>query len=267
MTSRNLLPLTLGLLATLCMLGASMAGIASDFVYARETVSWRAQGTGQDWANLLVVLPALLITTWLAARGSHTALHVWRGLLLYVLYSYLLYAFFIHFNRVFLLYVGALAFSFWSLVSSLLRHRVQLRDPLPRARFAASVLMFSAALFALMWLSQIIPANITNTEPGGLLDAGLIVNPVHVLDLAFVLPAMVIAATLLRARRPLGYLLAPPILVFSVVMGLAIEFMFYFQARQGVEIVVSAAVVVGLVVLLSLWSLVSLIGRTVTART
>lgn len=254
------LPLVLGLLAALCVLASSLAGVLTDSAYARETVAWKAQAQGQDWANLLLVVPALLISSALVARGSSTALHIWRGLLLYVIYSYLLYAFFIHFNRWFLFYVGALGLAFYGLAASISVHTVPLPAPLPRARFAQAVLTGSALLFALMWLSQIVPAALTGGVPGGLEDVGLVVNPVHVLDLALVLPAMLIAARLLRKGRPSSHLLAPPILVFAVVMGIAIEFMFYFQAGNGVEIVMSAAIVMGLIVVLSAVALLSLIG-------
>jgi hypothetical protein len=250
-TATPLQPLLLGLLATTCMLISSLAGFFTDVVYRQETPAWRAQAQGQDWANLLIVVPALLIATARLVRGSQPALHVWRGLLLYVLYSYILYAFFIHFNQLFLAYVGALGFSFYALASSLAKHRVSLPEPLPRARFARAVLMASAVLFAAMWLSQIVPANLTGSVPGGLQDVGLVVNPVHVLDLALILPAMIIAATMLRTRRAAGYLLAVPVLVFAVVMGGAIEFMFLVQWRRGMEIVVPAVVVMGAAVLAS----------------
>lgn len=256
------LPLVLGLLAAMCVLTASLAGVITDSAYARETAAWKAQAQGQDWANLLLVVPALLISSALVARGSSSALHIWRGLLLYVVYSYVLYAFFIHFNRWFLCYVGALGLAFYALAASISVHTAPLPARLPRTRFAQAVLTGSALLFALMWLSQIVPANIMGSVPGGLDDVGLVVNPVHVLDLALVLPAMLIAARLLHKRRPSGYLLAPPILVFAVVMGIAIEFMFYFQANSGVEIVIPAAIVMGLIVVLSALALLSLLGRT-----
>jgi hypothetical protein len=182
----------------------------------------------------------------LIARGSESALHIWRGLLAYVVYSYVLYAFFIHFNRLFLVYTGALAFSFYALVASLATQSVPLPASLPRARLAITALTVSALLFALLWLSEIVPANLAEVTPASLEEVGLIVNPVHVLDLAFVLPAMAIAAALLRNRRPAGYLLAVPLLVFAVMMGIAIEFMFIAMGELG-----PGAAIMGVIVVLS----------------
>ena len=41
--------------------GASLAGVAARSVYALEKPLWAAQGVGQDFANLGVVLPTLIL--------------------------------------------------------------------------------------------------------------------------------------------------------------------------------------------------------------
>src|SRR5262245_44773179 len=110
--------LALSLAAAFLMAVASAAGIYCPDVYARETPSWAAQGTGQDIVNLFVVAPALVVCAYLAGRGSLRAWLVWLGLLFYVLYSYVLYAFFVHFNRLFLVYVSVLGLSFWALAGA-----------------------------------------------------------------------------------------------------------------------------------------------------
>src|SRR5688572_871497 len=147
--------LGLGVAAAMLVAVASAAGVfSSDYVYARETASWAAQGIGQDWANLLLVVPVLLLTTWRAARGSARALALWRGLLLYVIYSYVLYSFFIHFNRLFLVYVGALALAFFAFVGSCVAERQQQPASRGSVSLASTVLVVCAVLFAFMWLSE-----------------------------------------------------------------------------------------------------------------
>jgi hypothetical protein len=39
---------------------ASLGGILMPSIYARETPSWAAQGEGQDWFDLVVVVPLLI---------------------------------------------------------------------------------------------------------------------------------------------------------------------------------------------------------------
>ena len=53
-------------------------------------------------------------------------------------------------------------------------------------------------------------------------ESGLVVNPVHLLDLAVFLPAMVLVGLLLVRRRPLGFSLAVPLYVWGAVMGTAV---------------------------------------------
>src|SRR5262245_461030 len=106
--------LALSIAAAFLMAVSSAAGICWPDVYARETPSWAAQGIGQDLVNLFIVAPALLACAYVAGRGSIRAWLVWLGLLFYVTYSYLLYAVFVHFNSLFLVYVAVLGLSFWA---------------------------------------------------------------------------------------------------------------------------------------------------------
>ena len=68
---------------------ASWAGVFVEGVYAKEAPYWATQGVGQDIANLFVVLPVMVVSAWLAGRGSFRAVLVLAGALLYVVYSYL----------------------------------------------------------------------------------------------------------------------------------------------------------------------------------
>jgi hypothetical protein len=62
--------------------------------------------------------------------------------------------------------------------------------------------------FRCLWLSDIIPALLQDRTPVVLEEVGLPVNPVHVLDLAFFLPAMACVSILLWRKKALGFVLA-----------------------------------------------------------
>src|SRR5947209_14323870 len=125
--------LWLSVLVAILVLLASGAGLLLTSTYARETASWAVQGIGQDIVNLVAAL-ALLITASLVNKGSVKAFLVWSGVLLYLIYAYVIYAFDVHFNRLFLVYVAILGLSFYALVGSVIRmHLVQLQ-----AYFAAN---------------------------------------------------------------------------------------------------------------------------------
>ena len=95
-------------------------------------------------------------------KGSVKAFLVWSGVLLYLVYAYCIYAFDVHYNRLFLVYVAILGLSFYTLVSGV-GH-----VPLDRlhASFSAATptklvsvfLMVLGILFYLLWLREEIPA-------------------------------------------------------------------------------------------------------------
>jgi hypothetical protein len=225
-------------IAAACLMAvSSAAGIYWPDVYVRETPSWAAQGVGQDIVNLFVVAPALVLCLYFAKSGSIRAWLICLGLLLYVTYSYVLYAFFVHFNRLFLVYVAVLGVAFWAAAGVLSGLNLDLVgracDRKQRYLPQAAYLAISGLLFGGLWLSDIVPAAVSGTPPRGLTDVGLPVNPVHVLDLAFVLPAMIATSWLLWIRHPLGLLFTVPLLTFAATMGAAIIAMSVVMSARG----------------------------------
>lgn len=213
------IPIAMGAVA------ASLAGLLSPSTYAAETPNWAAQGAGQDAANL-VIYPTLLVLAWLASRGSLRAYLAWLGVLAYTAYSYLVYSGYLHFSGWFLVYVAVFGLSTHALVVGwVVLDPIRLRTVVARstrARAVGWVLTVLGALFAALWLSEIVPAVLAGATPEPITEAGLITNPIWVLDLGLVLPAMIAAGWLVRRSRPLGFTLAGPLLGFGVVMGLAI---------------------------------------------
>jgi hypothetical protein len=65
-------------------------------------------------------------------------------------------------------------------------------------------------------------------------DAGLITNPVQVVDLGIVLPASIVGGIALMRGRPPGYWLGPMMLAFGVVMDVALAAMTVSMAAHQV---------------------------------
>jgi hypothetical protein len=195
-------------LVSVLMALASAAGVFVPAVYAKETPSWAAQAVGQDLVNLALVFPVLLITTWRVQRGSVRALTLWLGALIYVVYSYLMYAFFVHFGPMFPIYVAVLGLSAYTLVGAAASLDLEaLRRYWPtnfRLRSASAFLVIVGVGFALLWLSAIARALAAGTAPEAVAEAGMPVNPVHVLDLAFLLPLAVVTGIAQWRRRAFG---------------------------------------------------------------
>ena len=234
----------------------SLCGILLEQTYARETPAWAVQAVGQDWANLAVVV-LLLAGTYFVWNHSFRGYLVWLGAYLYLVYAFAIYAFAVHFQFLFLAYVLVLGLSFFTLVGGLQAARPATFNRAlagNSAAPAASLLLFViGAMFAVLWLSEIVPNLVAGTVPQSLEETQLWVNPVHVLDLAFLLPGLIATSVLLRREEFLGNLMAVPLLVFSAAMGLGIVVNFVISAVRGLPFPLPAAVIVGAIVLLSTW--------------
>lgn len=243
---------------------AAACGACLEITYAKETASWAAQGVGQDLVNLFVVCPALLVAGALAQKGSARALLVWIGLLAYVLYSFVLYAFYTHFNALFPVYVATLGLSFYALLGSVLTADLaavaQLFGPGTRTRPLGAVLMTVGILFAALWLSDIARAIADGTVPPSVVEAGLPVNPIHVLDLAFALPALMVTAVMLWRRRVYGLFFAVPCGIFLITMGLAIVSMWCVMTKRGVPAPIALPIVITLTVIVTGCVTISFLG-------
>lgn len=244
--------------------GSIVGLVFEDSVYGRETANWAAQAVGQDVANL-IAFPVLVIAAVLAARGSIRAYLVWLGLLVYSAYTYAIYAFALHFGPLFLGWVAILGLSTYSLivgVASVDASAVQVVHRGEKAtRFAARLLIAIGATFSLLWLMEIVPAIATGTTPEALEEVGLLTNPVHVLDLAILLPALVTSGLLLSRGRPLGYLLAPVMLTSTFFLALGILSLMIVSQVRDLESATGVGLAVAVMAALELSALLSLLRR------
>jgi hypothetical protein len=81
-------------------------------------------------------------------------------------------------------------------------------------RSVSLVLVLIGIVFGALWLVSIGRALVGGTVPEGVAEIGLPVNPIHVLDLALVLPLAIVTARAHWKRQPFGLLFATPLLVF-----------------------------------------------------
>ncbi|HEY6174583.1 MAG TPA: hypothetical protein VIX73_09080 [Kofleriaceae bacterium] len=249
-------------IAILVAVAATM-GIANPAIYARETPSWAAQGTGQDWINLVVCAPALLAAGALALRGSRQARVIVGGLLLYTAYSFVIYAFAMHFTTLFLVYCTVLGSSTFALVDLVIALRAEdgdsWYDERAPIRITAATLIGIAGIFGVLWLIQIVPALVTGTDPAGLEEVGLAANPVHVLDLSLLLPAMIVVGVALLRRHSFGDALAPMLLTFAITMAIAIGGMVAMMYRRGLALDAAPTIVMAVVAIWCLGVLMALL--------
>jgi len=203
--------------AAIAATGSVIGLLATQPIYGRETTSFIDQATAQDVVNLAVVVPLTVVLGIGARRGSVAAYTCWLGCLAFTAYSYAIYAFSIHFGPLFLAWVAVLGLSFYALLGALTTADLTTVSRWfgnRTMRVTGWTLVISGVAFALLWLSRIIPDLLAGRASTSAVDLNLPTNPVHVLDLALFLPAVLASATLLLRRRPLGYVTAPGLLLF-----------------------------------------------------
>jgi len=203
--------------AAIAAVGSVIGLLATQRIYGRETTGFIDQSTAQDAVNLAVVVPLTVALGFRARRGSVPAFTCWLGCVAFTAYSYAIYAFAIHFGPLFLAWVAVLGLSFYALLGALTTADLSAVSRWfgDRAmRVTGWTLVVSAAAFALLWLSRIVPDLLAGRASASAAALNLPTNPVHVLDLALFLPAVLASATLLLRRRPLGYVTAPGVLLF-----------------------------------------------------
>ena len=252
--NRPILLLSLPLVALTIVV--SCVGLFTPDFYSAETLNWQAQSTGQDMIDLLLIAPCLLISSVFASRNIRTATLIWGGIALYLTYTFALYCFDIHFNKLFVLYCLCLGLSFYSLVYFLLTNY---KEDLSRHfgnksinRFIGIYFLVTAVMFYFLWISEIVPSIIQKTIPKSVSDAGLFTNGVHVIDLAVILPAIFISGIFLLKRILLGYILAPILLTFFILMNITIGTLVAVMKIKGLEADLFLTVMMGVLALISL---------------
>jgi hypothetical protein len=240
---------------------ACIGGLFFPSTYANETRLNAAQDAGSDAGNLVLTLPLLIVTAVLALRGSLAARLVWMGTLVDLTYNFLYYALGVHFNSTFLVYCAVLGLSSYALAGSLpslpipeIACRFGPRTPV---KTTAIVLLFMTAGTVVHWLSEIVPALLAGRLPPAVRDSGLLTETVAVLDLAFMVPASIIAAILLLRRKPLGFVLGPILLTFLALGSLVLASVGVVMALRGYEtgrplVAIALGIAVGSAVLLVL---------------
>ncbi len=205
-------------------------------VYWREAQASVAGALASDMVDLFLVFPILAIATIFTARGSRPALLIWMGTLGFLVYNFLIYVFEVHFNAMFLAYCAVLGLS----IHGLLGMRECL-DPeeiaktydarVPRKTTAVAFLVL-AVLAAGGEVKEIVRAIRAGTVPPSVVETGQRTDPIHVLDLCFLLPLVATAGILLLRRRPMGYVLAPALMVTLVLISLeVITILVVFESR------------------------------------
>lgn len=235
---------------------AAGCGLFISGMYKRDIAYFVIQARGQDMISFAIVLPVLIISAILTGRGSLRAQQIWFGALVYLIYTYIVAAFDVNFNSLFLVYVALLGCSLYALIGRLVSADMNgIKSRFSEKTLVKTVSIYLgvvAVLFYLLWLKEIIPALIAGRIPQSILDNGTPTNTIHVLDMSWMLPAFLIAAFALWRRRALGYTLAGVLLTYAVFLMLAVLSMALFMSWGGYAVAAPQVVIFGVLFFVSL---------------
>lgn len=193
--------LLLSLVLAALLIVVSCFGLLNTGTYSKETVNWNIQALAQDAVDLFLITPLLIISSFLLYKKNSAGIVIWSGTLLYIIYTFIIYCFAVHFNYLFFYYCLTLGFSFYLLMFFLISQGkifllIGYNENIP-IKVTGVYLIILACLFYVLWLSGVIPAMINNLTPKEIIEIGLPVNPVHSLDLSIFLPGIFITGFLL----------------------------------------------------------------------
>jgi hypothetical protein len=229
-------------------------------LYFYDTVSSTAQMQGNDLITLVVGLPLLVVSTWLAFRGSLRGRLLLTGTLGFILYTYMSMSTLTSFNALFAVYIALFTLSMYAFILSMMSFDLQglpkhFSEKLPRG-WIAGLMFVIAGFFALAWLGRIF-AGLQQGAIPALENTTTMV--IQFMDLGLITPAAVLGGILLLRRSAWGYLLASVMLTKGATLGLAVSTMAINMARQGVAdslgimipfLLITAATVVMTVIML-----------------
>jgi hypothetical protein len=163
-----------------------------------------------DVFHLVLGLPILLGSMWLARRGKLAGLLCWPGALLYVLYSYITNLAGVPFGVLFLPYLSLVVLSAYTtigLVTSIDGEvvRQRLTGAVP-AKLGGGVLAGVTTLFLVINVTNVVAALRGQAPAGDMI-------PVWIADFTVVIPTSLAGGILLWRRRALGYVAAAGLLL------------------------------------------------------
>jgi hypothetical protein len=229
-------------------------------LYYYDTVSSAAQQKGNDIVTLFVALPMLVVSTWLAFRGSLRGRLLLTGTTGFFLYTYLSMSMLTAFNALFLVYVALFALSLYAFILCMMSFDLttlpgHFSSQLPRGWIAALLFLIGVFL-SISWLERVLSPVIKNTPP--LLDNSTTMV-IQAMDLSLVVPLAVLSGILLLRRSAWGYLLTSVFILKAITLGLAVSAMVVNMILAGTPDSLGIMIPFLVITLLNLAAAVSLL--------
>lgn len=209
-------------------------------IYHHMSAEVAIQGIAQDYVTLFIGVPLLLLSLYLAVKGSLKSRIILAGTLGYFLVTYLFYLVMAMYNPLFLFYAFLMGASFFALILTVLSFDInKLHTAFSKktpVRYTAGFLIFIACSIAFLWLSIVVPPLIDGSVYPVALEhyTTLIVQG---LDLGLLLPLAIVSGVLLFKKNRYGFLLGPIYFVFLSILMAALCAKIVAMGMNGYNII------------------------------
>lgn len=212
---------------------------------------------GTDVVYLFLCIPLLGLAFFLYRRGSLRGGIFLTGMLAVFLYNFASLAFGAAYNNMFLAYLAGFSASLFALILAFTSIDIEalaarLSSRLPRRGMAVFIALAGTSVF--VWLIEIVGSLISGHAPESL--ASYTTDVTAVIDVGLITPLAWLTCVLLFRRAPLGFLLAPVLLILNAVIGVIVIAQTVAQALAGITL--SAGQYIGFVGSFVILSLVAL---------
>jgi hypothetical protein len=209
-------------------------------IYKHMSADVAIQGIAQDMVTLFIGIPLLIIALFSYNRGSLKGHFLLSGIVGYFFVTYLFYTAMGMYNELFLVYITLLGLTFFALFNLLISFKLKKisgyfsnRAP---AKFTGGFLIFNSIAIALMWLSRVVPPLLDGSiYPVDLQHYTTMI--VQGFDLGLLLPISFVAGRLLLKKRPMGFLIGVPYIIFLSLLMTALTAKIIAMGLNGVNII------------------------------
>jgi hypothetical protein len=209
-------------------------------IYKHMSADVAIQGIAQDMVTLFIGIPLLIIALFSYNRGSLKGHFLLSGIVGYFFVTYLFYTAMGMYNELFLVYITLLGLTFFALFNLLISFKLKKisgyfsnRAP---AKFTGGFLIFNSIAIALMWLSRVVPPLLDGSiYPVDLQHYTTMI--VQGFDLGLLLPISFVAGWLLLKKRPMGFLIGVPYIIFLSLLMTALTAKIIAMGLNGVNII------------------------------
>lgn len=206
---------------------SSVYSLCKSDIYILDSEILRIKSNYLDIINICLIIPLGIIITIFILKRHYWAKLAAIGVSAYSLYMFGFNSLSLGFNELFLVYIAIFGLSIFCTVIGYKDVHEKAEDIKSnfKLKFSAIYLLLFATVPAIAWISEIVIAIMQDAQPSHNLLINVTVNVVHVFDLAFFLPVIIIFAINLLRGKYSGVVLSFISVIFVILISISILFM------------------------------------------